>query len=228
MAMNRKALITGFEAYGGYSLNPSGQLAATLDGARIGDLAIVGRILPVVLSDLGERIEAALGEVEPALVIALGLSPGEPMLRLERFAVNLADFTIPDNAGAHSADVALVPDGATARAATLPLRAIERALLDAGVPVRLSNSAGTYLCNAALYGFLNALERRGRSIPCGFIHLPYLPAQVAEILGEERTGRLGLGQRTDFASMEFATLERAIRIALAVTAADLQGPPGRR
>ena len=220
-SMSQKALITGFEPYGGRSLNPSARLATALDGARVGGLAVTGRALPVVLDGLAGRLEAWLDELRPAVVIALGLYPGEPTIRLERFAVNLADFAIPDNAGALAGDAAIVPAGATALAATLPLRAIERAMLADGIPARLSNTAGTYLCNAALYALLGAIARRGARIPCGFIHLPYVPEQVAALLADARAGRLDLSYRADFASMDYAVMERALRIALAVTAAEL-------
>jgi pyroglutamyl-peptidase len=211
------ALITGFEPYGGRAVNPSGRLALALDGARVGGFQIVGRTLPVVLAGLGERLEACLEETRPALVIALGLWPGEPMLRLERLAANLADFAIADNAGARLEDAAIAPKGAAALLATLPLRAIESALLADGIPARLSTTAGTYLCNATLYTLLRLVEQRGRGIPCGFIHVPYLPEQVAEILRQARAGRVEFHQRADIASMDFAVMERALRLAIIVS-----------
>lgn len=216
--MAAAALVTGFEPYGGRTINPSAALARALDGARIGALTVVGRTLPVALAGLAERLERWLDELDPALVVALGLWPGEPMIRLERFGINLADFEIADNAGARAEDAAIIASGTTALAATLPLRAIERALLDQGIPVRLSNTAGTYLCNATLYTLLHSIERRGRCTPCGFIHLPYLPEQVAAMLAEARAGRLELNQRADFASMDLAVMTRAVRLALAVAA----------
>jgi pyroglutamyl-peptidase len=212
------ALITGFEPYGGRAHNPSARLALALDGVRVAGFDVVGRTLPVAFAGLGERIEGMLDAVRPRLVIALGLWPGEPMIRLERFGLNLANFEIADNAGARLEDAAIVPAGTTALAATLPLRAIERSLLAAGIPARLSSTAGTYLCNATLYTLLAALERRGWKIPCGFIHLPYLPEQVAEMLAEARAGRLEMHQRADLASMDYAVMERALHLALAVTA----------
>ncbi len=218
--MEGKALITGFEPYGGRRLNPSGELAAALDGARLGDLVVVGRTLPVVFAGLAERIEACLAETKPSMVIALGLWPGEPTVRLERLAVNLADCTTPDNAGALPRGELLDPNGAPTLSATLPLRAIDAALLAAGIPARLSDTAGTFLCNATLYTLLRAIERRGQRIPCGFIHLPYLPQQVAEMLSGARTGRVDLPHGGDFASMDVATMERALRISLAVTASE--------
>lgn len=220
--MAETALITGFEPYGSRSLNPSLKLAQALDGAEIGGLTMIGRGLPVAFAGLAGRIEAALDELRPALVIALGLWPGEPMIRLERFGLNLADFEIADNAGARLEDAPIARDGATALAASLPLRAIEEALLAAGIPARLSNTAGTYLCNATLYALLAAVERRGWRIPCGFIHLPYLPEQVAQMLALARGGQLELHQRADLASMEYAVMERAVRLAIAVTAAARQ------
>jgi pyroglutamyl-peptidase len=216
--MSDTALITGFEPYGGRAVNPSGRLAMALDGAEIGGLRVVGRTLPVVLAGLAERLERHLAEIRPALVIALGLWPGEPMLRLERVAVNLADFAIADNAGARLEDAAVASAGATALAATLPLRAIERALLDDDIPVRLSTSAGTYLCNATLYTLLSLIQRRGAPVPCGFIHLPNLPEQVADLLKQGRAGEIDVHQRADLASMDFAVMERGLRLALHVAA----------
>jgi pyroglutamyl-peptidase len=216
--MAETALVIGFEPYGGRALNPSGRLALALDGAVIGGLRVVGRTLPVVLAGLGERLEGWLDELRPDLVIALGLWPGEPMIRLERLAANLADFAIADNAGVRAEDAVVAPAGAAALLATLPLRAIESALLADGIPARLSMTAGTYLCNATLYTLLDLIERRGRRIPCGFIHLPYLPEQVADILRQARAGRIDLHQRGDIASMDFAVMEQALRRALIVSA----------
>ncbi len=223
--MAKLALVTGFEPYGGRADNPSAKLAGALDGITIGGCRIVGRTLPVTLAGLGERIDAAVDEVRPALVVALGLWPGEPMIRLERVAFNLADFDIADNAGARLSDAAILGGGTAALVSTLPLRAIERALLADGIPARLSSTAGTYLCNATLYTLLAALERRRWPAPCGFIHLPYLPGQVAAMMAEARAGRIEINQRADLASMDYAVMERALRIALAVAAQSAAPPP---
>jgi pyroglutamyl-peptidase len=217
--VTEQALLAGFEPYGGRSVNPSARLASSLDGERVGDLVVAGRVLPVALAGLGRRVEELLDETRPALVIALGLWPGEAMIRLERYAMNLADFAIPDNRDARHEDMPVSRDGAVALAASLPLRAIEHDLLAAGIPAQLSTTAGTYLCNATLYHFLAALARRGTAIPCGFIHLPYLPEQVAEMMREARAGRLDMRHRADIASMDYAVMERAVRIALTTSAA---------
>src|SRR5258708_21395496 len=176
MKRKKAALVTGFEPFGGYALNPSAEIAQQLDGSRIAGVPVVGRVLPVDMAALDRALIEALRGVDPVAVILLGLAPGEAVIRLERVALNLADFTIADNAGMRLADRSLDKAAGAGLWARLPLRAIQAKLLAAGIPARLSETAGTYLCNAALYRALAAVPRR---LPCGFIHLPLLPAEVA-------------------------------------------------
>jgi len=206
----KAALVTGFEPFGGYELNPSAEIARRLDGACIGRVPVVGRVLPVDMAAVGDAFAAALRGVDPVAVILLGLAPGEPMIRLERVALNLADFAIPDKAGVRLADHALDRRGDAGIWTRLPLRAIQARLLAAGIPARLSETAGTYLCNAAMYRALTAVPRR---VPCGFIHLPLLPAEVARRL-ERDSGAATLP------SMAFPFQRKAIQLALAVTLAE--------
>src|SRR5262249_53315110 len=122
---------------------------------------------------------------------------------------------IPDNDGTFLTDAVVEANAANALLATLPLRRIEQALLDAGIPARVSNTAGTFLCNAAMFEFLHGLEARNRGVPCGFIHLPYLPGQVAQLLTRNRAERrLELEQRADLASMDLDVMVKAVRLAL--------------
>lgn len=217
----RVALVTGFEPYGGRGRNPAGEVAARLDGSEVAGVRVVGRQLPVAFAALDAAVETMLAEVDPAVVVSLGLCPGEAVIRLERVGINLADFDIPDNDGAVLIDQPLDAMGAAARFATLPLRKIQSALLQAGIPARLSSSAGTYLCNKALYRFLTALEQRGRAVPCGFIHLPYLPEQVAGMIAEMQAARsIERQRRPEIPSMGLELMLEAVRLALAVSLAD--------
>jgi pyrrolidone-carboxylate peptidase len=128
--------------------------------------------------ELGPRIASLIEELRPPAVLCLGLWPGEPLLRLERVAVNIADFEIPDNAGFITRGP-VVEDGAEAYRSTLPLDRMRERLLAAGIPARLSSTAGNFLCNALMYHALRRCAEHTPPRPCGFIHLPYLPAQVA-------------------------------------------------
>ena len=142
------------------------------------------------------------------------------MIRLERFGLNLAHFEIPDNEGARVADEAIEANGATGMRASLPLRAIEEALLAHGIPAQLSSTAGTFLCNVTLYQLMRLIEARAPRTIGGFIHVPYMPQQVALMLAEQkRAPVLESYQRSDFASMDLAVQIKAVEIA-AATALD--------
>jgi pyroglutamyl-peptidase len=224
MAARKKlALVTGFEPFGGHDLNPSAEIVRRLDGAIIAGVKVAGRTLPVDLARVGRAIDTILDEIEPVAVLNLGLAAGEPVIRLERMAVNLADFDIADNAGHKASEAPVLPGGSPGLWSRLPLPAIRAALLQLGIPARMSNSAGTYLCNATMYRFLAAVPR---SVPCGFIHLPLLRAQVAAVLETQGDGSdSGLVR---LASMEFPTMRKAIEVALAATISGKAAPRPRK
>jgi pyroglutamyl-peptidase len=210
-------LLTGFEGYGGRALNPSEQVVRRLAGTEIAGVRVIGDTLPVDYRELGPRLAALVEETRARAVICLGLWPGSPMLRLERIATNIADFEIPDNVGLLTREP-VVEGGAEAYRSTLPIHAIQDRLLAAGIPAQLSASAGTFLCNAAMYHALRACAEHTPGAPCGFIHLPCLPEQVSGLLLQLRDWqKVELHQRADLASMALEVQVEAIRLAIETT-----------
>src|SRR5215469_3349203 len=106
-------LVTGFEPYGGRGLNPAWEIAKALDGRMIAGHRVAGRTLPVSYRGIAQRLEALLDDIRPVLAISLGLWPGEPVIRLERFGLNLAHFEIADNDGTLVSDELIEPNGST-------------------------------------------------------------------------------------------------------------------
>ena len=211
-------LVTGFQPYGGRGINPAHEAMRALDGRTIAGAKVMGRSLPVSYAALRTHIESILDELKPEAVISLGLWPGEPLIRIERIGVNIADFEIPDNDGTVARDDEVIAKGTEARHATLPIRKIESEMLAAGIPARLSATAGTFLCNACLYTFLTTIEHKQPGTPCGFIHVPYMPSQVAALLTDISAGRtLEQHQRADLTSMDLSITVRAVEIAIAAT-----------
>jgi pyroglutamyl-peptidase len=189
--VSRHVLLTGFEPFGPHLVNPSELLVRSLEGKVIGGLRVVVRVLPVETRTLRERLEAALREEQPEYVIGTGYAPGRASLALERAALNVLDFDLPDAAGTMRKNDPITRGGPDARLATLPLSQIVEAWGAVGVPGYVSNSAGTYLCNQWLYEALALTTNASPPIPAGFVHLPALPAQAAE-LGAERTPSMTL------------------------------------
>lgn len=172
-------LVTGFDAFGTHKTNPSEELARAIDGRRIGDHVVRGVVLPVHHRDAAARVAALLAELDPDVVVHLGLAEGRARIALERVAVNVMDYSIADNSGYQALGEPCAAEGPAAYFATLPLREIAAALIADGVPAYVSNTAGTYLCNQTLYTTRHAVTGAGRRTRVGFVHLPLSPSMVA-------------------------------------------------
>jgi pyroglutamyl-peptidase len=211
--VSRKVLLTGFEPFGPHLVNPSELLVRSLEGRSIGGCTVAVRVFPVETRTLRDRIEAALAEERPAFVLGVGLAAGRAALALERVALNVLDFEIPDAAGTMRKNDAVQRGGPDARFATLSPAEILAAWAAAGVPGYLSNTAGTYICNQWLYETLALTANASPPIPVGFIHLPALPAQAVQ-LGADRTP-----------SMTLDLMRRGIETAIETTAPLLESKP---
>jgi pyroglutamyl-peptidase len=212
----RPIIVTGFEPYGGRPFNPAYAIMQAIDGKLIEGTEVIGRALPVSFRDLKRQVLQILDEFKPSAVISVGLWPGEAIIRLERIGINVADFEIPDNDGTLVKDVKISDNGTAARFATLPIRDIETSLLKAGIPSRVSATAGTYLCNACLYSFLEAADARSPKTLCGFIHVPLVPEQVAQAMRAEKLS--GNERRIEQSSMDLGMQINAVQIAISETA----------
>lgn len=171
-------LLTGFAPFGGETVNPSWQAVAVMDGARIAGHRIVARQLPVEFGTSLALLRDAIRETTPALVLCVGQAGGRAQLSIERIAINVDDARIADNTGNLPIDAPVVPGGPAAYFATLPIKAILAEVRAAGIPVEISQTAGTYVCNHVFYGLMHAL-RDAPGVRGGFIHMPYAPEQAA-------------------------------------------------
>lgn len=173
-----KALVTGFEPFGGDRINPSFE-ALQLLPSRLGTIEISTQALPVVFGAALPALREAVATIRPDIVLGVGLAGGRMELSLERVAINVDDARIPDNNSNQPIDRPVVADGPAAYFATLPIKAAVVALREAGLPAAVSNSAGTFLCNHVFYGLMHEAAKSGNRFRSGFLHVPYLPNQAA-------------------------------------------------
>ncbi len=166
--MIQRALVTGFEPFGGDTTNPSADLALALDGARVGRLHVIGRVLPVEYAAAGELIVEWLRELRPAVIICTGLAASADVIRIETVAVNEDDSPFPDNAGVVRERSPIVPGGPRNLNTTLPIAEIVAECSRKKIAVETSSDAGRYVCNHVFYTLLH--ERL--ATPAGFIHVP--------------------------------------------------------
>jgi pyroglutamyl-peptidase len=200
-----RILLTGFEPFGGSSVNPSEQVVRALDRQVVAGTQIVTAILPVDWEKSPGCLISAIQNHQPDAVLCLGEASGRNAISIERVALNLLDFRIPDNAGATIIDHPIIADGPAAYFSTLPVREIASAIQAAGIPAELSLTAGSYLCNQIFYHMMHFTASAGKQIPAGFIHTPCLPQQAA-------------ARTTPLPSMDLQTILTAVTVSIKVIA----------
>jgi pyroglutamyl-peptidase len=172
-------LVTGFDPFGGATVNPSWMAAQALHGRLVAGHRLIGARLPTVFGESLQSLLELVHRHRPALVVCTGQAAGRAALSLERVAINVNDAHIADNAGAQPVDTPVVPGGPAAYFTSLPIKAMLVSLLAEGINAEVSQTAGTFVCNHVFYGLMHELATRhelGRTRG-GLIHLPWLPVQ---------------------------------------------------
>lgn len=201
-------LVTGFGPFGNHTRNPSADLARSLAGEVIDGVPVVARIFATSTETVAGELTAALEELNPSAVLSLGLAPGRPALSLERIAINVRDFPVPDQSGVLLTDAPIDPAGPDGRFSGLPIKEILGQWQRSAIPGHISDTAGTYLCNQLFYLVTAAGEQRG--IPAGFIHIPDTPESAAVSAGDQPVGQ---------STMDLTTMRRGLLAAIALTLA---------
>lgn len=172
-----KILLTGFEPFGGESINPAKE-AVKLVKDEIKGAQIVKCYVPVVFGKAIDTVYEAMKKENPDAVLLIGQAGGRYEITPERIAINCDDGRIPDNEGNQPVDQPVVADGPAAYFSTLPVKKMVEYMKNVNIPAAISNSAGTYVCNHLMYGVLNHIEKEFPNAIGGFMHVPYLHEQV--------------------------------------------------
>lgn len=177
-----KILVTGFDPFDGDSVNPAleliKQLPEEIDGCEIITLEV-----PTVFHKSIQVIKQAMDTHHPDAVLSVGQAGGRVDMTVERIGINCDDARIPDNEGNSPVDEKVFEDGDDAYLLTLPVKAMVKAIQDAGVPASVSNTAGTFVCNHVAYGVAYLAKKYYPDMKTGFMHIPFLPYQAAEKRG---------------------------------------------
>ena len=170
-------LITGFDPFGGECMNPSWEAVSRLPDV-IGDYRLTKLQIPTVFGLAAERVLAAAEADNPDVILCVGQAGGRDAVTPERIAINCMDARITDNAGNQPREMPVVPGGADGMFSTVPVRSMADAIEAAGIPGKVSNTAGTFVCNDTLYRLLH--HYADTPVRAGFIHVPYLPQQAKD------------------------------------------------
>ncbi|MFT7625300.1 MAG: pyroglutamyl-peptidase [Myxococcota bacterium] len=173
MGAAHRILVTAFEGFTTreglhISPNPTERLLDQLIKRRP---ELIPGVLPVSFLRTRERLEALLAEHQPTAWIGLGIAATRDCIDLEAVGLNIEHALGADNDGDSPTGRSIEPMGPPALFSSLRVVDVARELSQANLPVRVSYSAGTFLCNQALYvGCLHA--RRGALDVAAFVHIP--------------------------------------------------------
>ena len=170
-------LITGFEAFLENEENPTEEILKLLPNSIYGN-SITKVLLPVVYDECFEILLPIIDDVKPDVIINLGLAGGRKAISLERVAININDSKQKDNKGNIPQDEVIIESGESAYFSTLPIKQMMKNIQIKNIPVEISNSAGTYVCNNLMYHVLHYICNSNMSIKAGFIHVPFMSEQL--------------------------------------------------
>ena len=174
-----KILVTGFDPFGGEPINPAIESVKKLPD-NIAGAEIIKLEIPTVRKKSLEKIEKAINEHNPDVILSIGQAGGRFDISIERIGINLDDFRIPDNEGNQIIDEPIFPDGENSYFVKLPVKAMVQNVQKNNIPASVSYTAGTFVCNHVLYGVLYLIEKKYKGKKSGFIHIPFLPEQVVD------------------------------------------------
>lgn len=174
-----KALITGFDPFGGESINPAYEAVKKMK-REINGCEIIRLEIPTVFGKSLKVIESVIEKENPDIILCVGQAGGRTNITIEKVGINLDEARIPDNEGNKPSGSKIKKDGDNAYFSNLPCKAALKHLHDNHIPAAISYSAGTYVCNHVLYGLMYMIEKKYPSIRGGFVHVPFIPSQVID------------------------------------------------
>lgn len=173
-----KIIVTGFDPFGGETINPSIECVKALP--EIEGVELIRLELPTVFKESAIRLNEVINDVKPDAVLSVGQAGGRAGITMERIAINVDDARIPDNISQQPIDEEIQVEGEAAYFSTLPIKRIVKAIREAGISAEVSNSAGTFVCNHIMYQALFAATKADKPFKAGFMHIPFIPEQTTD------------------------------------------------
>lgn len=176
-----RILLTGFELFGNYKENSSWAVAEKV--AAFGFEGVSVTRLPVTFAGVAAALRKAVEEHRPDAIVMLGQSAVIDYIKLERIAINMMDSVSPDNDGYIPDEEAILQGGEAALFTNTNIKELCRAVKEQGLPAKVSNSAGLYVCNRLYYEALQ-LCKENHGMKALFIHLPLYDGQPSAYAGK--------------------------------------------
>ncbi|SFJ54276.1 pyroglutamyl-peptidase [Planctomicrobium piriforme] len=168
-----RVLVTGFPPFPGRPENPSQRLVQAIHAGLLPltDCELHAALLPVEYAGVELEFDRLFDAVGPDVWLAFGVGKQACPLRLERQGVNRDHSDRPDNSGCVRTESVIESAGPATRVVSTDVVGLQTELRSVGLPVELSDDAGTYVCNHLIYHARRRLSERGADCEFVFIHL---------------------------------------------------------
>ena len=164
-----RILICGFEPFGGKEVNNAWEVAKQYEGKE--GIKVVK--IPVSFQHAHKIIIGEINRNRYDLIIMLGETSVTPdNLRMERVAINYKDSVNPDNDGIIADDEEIISSAPKAYFTSFPVKKICEKIKEKGHKIKVTNSAGTFVCNSLYFHILHYIETNNLSPKAIFIHVP--------------------------------------------------------
>ena len=170
-------LITGFDPFAHYTMNPSWEVAQTLP-ETINNYHIHKLRLPNIFGLAPRLLLEEAQRVQPDVILMTGMNSGTTKIDINLAALNIRDAFLEDNLGHRPWGVPIREGAPAAYFATIPVHEIVRSLRAQKLPVQLEFASGGYVCNEIFYRAAHAYA--GTTTKVGFVHVPLLPEMVMD------------------------------------------------
>jgi pyroglutamyl-peptidase len=212
-------LITGFDAFAGDQFNPSQAIVESLPESldlpgQDAVIQLAGLVLPTCGNKAWKKLKKSLEKLprnSQSVVILTGLAAIRPNISIERFALNIRDYRIKDNAGHMINGKDIDRNGPDALRTQINLEGVIKQVRRKGLTADISNYCGTFICNEIYYQGLRFQKERQLPHALLFVHVP-LPAQYGKRLRQKGTAQ-ALKRSSGKANQLLAMQEAVIEIA---------------
>lgn len=168
-------LITGFDPFAHYSLNPSWESVKSLPDT-INNYQLHKLRLPNIFGLASRLLLEEAERVQPDTILMTGMNSGTTNIEINLAALNIQDAFIEDNLGHKPWNKPIIEGAPAAYFATIPVHELVSSLRANKLPVQLAFASGGFVCNEIFYSALHAYT--GGSVKVGFVHVPLMPEMV--------------------------------------------------
>ena len=173
----KKVLITGFDPFGGETINPAYEAVKLLPD-EIAGAKIIKKEIPTVFQKGPDAVYEEIQSSKPDYVLCIGQAGGRSQVTPEWVGINFRNARIADNEGNQPLQTSVVENGPEAYFTMLPVFRMVEKMKENGIPANVSYTAGTYVCNDVMYSVLHYCHTEFKGVKGGFMHVPFATEQT--------------------------------------------------